>query len=149
MSWKLLLIMLNINNLIIKLFLALYLLIMYNFCICIYVGTYVNHEYERTWLCISIFMFSLLFGIYNYCVIMLIPVRSFNKVYWFYLQLLPVWGFCTIIRLHYLAVSWLGFVDLYMYVYMYFWDKWPLRVTLWLYIFGEKWIFHDKFHYIV
>ena len=35
-----------------------------------------------------------------------------------------------------------GFVNWYMYVYMYFWDRWYHLVTVWIYIFGDKWIFH-------
>ena len=40
-------------------------------------------------------------------------------------------------------VSWMEFVDLYMYVYMYFWEKRHRCVTLWLSIFREKWICND------
>ena len=30
-----------------------------------------------------------------------------------------------------------------MYVYMYFWERRPRRLTRWLYIFGEKWLGND------
>ena len=69
--------MLNINGLVIKLFLALYLVGIYDLYICIYMCEYVYHESEGTWLCKCIFMFYLLFGIENDCVIMFISHTNF------------------------------------------------------------------------
>ena len=64
--------MLKINYLVTKRFISLYLVIMYDCNICINVCAYAYHEYECKFLCIFIFMFSLLFGIDNYCVIIFI-----------------------------------------------------------------------------
>ena len=68
--------MLKRNDRVIKLFLALYLVIIYDLCICIYMCEYVYQEYECTWLHMCIFMFYLLFGIENDFVILFI---SHNK----------------------------------------------------------------------
>ena len=35
-----------------------------------------------------------------------------------------------------------------MYVYMYLLERWYCRVTLWLYVFGEKLICHDTLTFI-
>ena len=40
-----------------------------------------------------------------------------------------------------------GFVDWYMYVYMYGWDIWRHCVTIWLYVFGEKWLCRDTLNF--
>ena len=40
-----------------------------------------------------------------------------------------------------------GFADWYMYVYMYLWEKRRCRLTVWLYVFGEKWICHDTLNF--
>ena len=71
-------------------------------------------------------------------------IFRFNKVYWLYLKSLPIWGFCTIIRLIYRTIFWLGLADRYMYVFMYLWKKPPHCVTLLVYVFGEKWLCHDS-----
>ena len=36
-----------------------------------------------------------------------------------------------------------GVLYWYMYVYMYCWEKQPRCVTLWLSVFGDKWLCHD------
>ena len=63
--------MLKRNDLVIKIFLELYLVSIY-VLIHVYVCKYVYHEYACTWLNMCIFMFSLLFGIDHDCVIMFI-----------------------------------------------------------------------------
>ena len=69
--------MLNINDLIIKLFLDLYLVGIYDSYIFLFMCEYVYHEPEGKWLCKYIFMFYLFFGIENYCVIMFISHTKF------------------------------------------------------------------------
>ena len=73
---KTIFIMWNRNELVIELFLDLYLVGTYDSYICIYVCAYVYHEYACTWLGIFIFMFYLLFGIDNDCVIMFISLTK-------------------------------------------------------------------------
>ena len=69
--------MLKINDLVIKLFFALYL-VSINYCnIFLFVCEYVYHEYAFKWLCMRIFVFYLLSGIDNDCVILFI---SYTKV---------------------------------------------------------------------
>ena len=96
LSWNLLFCMLNINDLLIKLFIFLYLVSIYVW-IYLYVCTYVYHGNVCTWWFICIFMFFLLFGIENYCIDLFTPIVRFNKAYWFYLESLPKWGFRSVI----------------------------------------------------
>ena len=77
LSWKLLFIMLKRNDLVIKTFIATYLVSIYGFFICIYMCAYLYHEYALTWLRACIFVFSLLFGIENDCIILLISHTKF------------------------------------------------------------------------
>ena len=72
LPWKLLFIVLKINDLIIKLFIYLYLVSIYDSYLCIFVCVYVYREHASTWFCVCILMLSLLFGIYNACVILFI-----------------------------------------------------------------------------
>ena len=57
--------MLNINDPIVKIFPALYLVSIYYLFICIYAFAYVYHGYSYTWLRVCILMLSLLFAIGN------------------------------------------------------------------------------------
>ena len=66
------------------------------------------------------------------------PILRFSKAYRFYLKALPVKGWWTVIRMRHHTVSWLGFLDWYMYVYMYCQEKRPICVTLWFSVFGER-----------
>ena len=103
--------MLKENDVIMKLFLTLWLL-----SICMY--TYAS------WICVYVvLLYEVSCFTWNFCVdsdyvILLYPALSFNKADWFYLQFLPVGGFCTVIRIRYLVFSLLGF---WMYICMYIW----------------------------
>ena len=123
LSWKIFFIMLNINYLIIKQFLALYLVGIYYLYIFIYVcymcimNMHVNG-------CIYVFScFPCYLVLTMTASLCLSTIIRFNEVVWLYLKSLPVWGYCIITRLRYRTVSWLGFADLYMYVYMYWREK--------------------------
>ena len=90
LSWKRLLITLNKNDLIIKIFLELCLVIIYDeyMYMCIHMCIMK---------CIHIFMFSLLFlGLKMTTSFFLSPILRFNKAYWFYLKLNPMQGNCTV-----------------------------------------------------
>ena len=48
------------------------------------------------------------------------PLLRFNKACQLYLKFLPLWGLCTVIRLHYRTIYWLGLcIDIYIYTYTY------------------------------
>ena len=118
LSWKLLFIMLNRNDLTIKFLLALYLVSIY-FSIYLYVCTYMYHEYSYSW-CVYMFLwFPCYLGLTVTTSFFLSPILIFNMTYWLYLKLLPVQDWCTVIRLCDHTVYWLGFLDWYMYGYMY------------------------------
>ena len=119
MSWKLLFIMLKINELIIKLFLPLYLVIIYDSYIFIYVCAYVYHEYSGTWLCICISCFPCYLGLKMTATFYLYTIIRFNMAYWFYLKSIPIWGCCTIISLVLLHVILDGvFILIYVCIYV-------------------------------
>ena len=112
LSWKLLFCMLERNDLIIKLFLDLYLVSIYVEYMYMCIHMCIMNEYK--WLCIYIFMFNLLFGSFP------ILILSFNNAYQFYLQLLLLWSWCNIIRMRYRTVYWLGLrIDICMYKCIY------------------------------
>ena len=128
--------MLNRNELIIKLFLALYLV-----SICVYICV--------SWSCaymVYVFVFSC-FPCYFWCWQWLrhsvyLPfqclIRRIDSIY----NCSP----CevSVPNITVSSHSFLAeFVDWYMYVYMYFWERRRCCVTIWFYNFREKFLCHD------
>ena len=89
--------------------------------ICIYVCTYMYHESARTRLQIYIFMCSLLFlGLKITTSFHVSPILRCNKSDWYYLQSLPVLGFCTVkTALSHGLLTWFADIYIHLYIYIY------------------------------
>ena len=100
MSWKLLFIMLNVNYLIIKLFLTLYL-VLYSISIYLYMCVHV-HVWVYLFSCFPSYL-----GLMMTTSLCLFTIIRFNKAYLFYFLSLTLWGFCTVIILFCCTASWM------------------------------------------
>ena len=104
--------------------------------------TYVYHEFSHTWLRICIFIFYLLvLRLTMTTLFYLSSILIFIKTDLFYLQ--PP---CEVILmyknvLYHSLLIWL--TDWYMYVYMYFWERQKIHLTVRFFGFGEKWLCHN------
>ena len=105
---------------------------------------YIFVSWIWTWVLVNVYfrVFIVIFVITMTAWFFLSPILRLNKADWIYLQSLPVWEsvpYNTVLP-HGLMN---GFADWYMYVYMYVLERQHCCVTVWLYVFGDKWLGHN------